>query len=79
MGNTTSVYQRSVSGATERVTVMAYLGQDQDDADEIRVIHERDGATLEDGIAYHGRDGLRWLADHRSARLAEGYLPIRAE
>ncbi|BAL87768.1 hypothetical protein AMIS_25480 [Actinoplanes missouriensis 431] len=77
MANTTSVYERTLSGSVERLTVMAYLGHEEGDADEIRVIHDRGGVTVEDGIAYHGRQGVAWLEDHRRASLAGGYRPAR--
>ena len=74
MAVTTSIYHRDLSGIVERVTVMAALADDEEPDSEIRVIHERDGATVSDGIAYFGPEGHHWMADHRAARLAEGYV-----
>jgi hypothetical protein len=73
MANTTEAYRRETADGSERVTIMAYLGADSGDSDEIRRIVERDGTVLEDGIAYFGTSGQRWLEEQRSAYIADGF------
>src|SRR4051794_13175707 len=70
--NTTTIYQRGV----ETITVMAYLGMEAGDGDEIRVIHAVDGDVTDDGIAYHGRAGEQWLRDQRDGWSADGFEMI---
>lgn len=71
--NTTTIYQRAVAGGTDALTVMAYIGVEDGDGDEIRVIRAIDGSVVEDGIAYHGRDGVQWLRDHHDGWTLDGY------
>jgi hypothetical protein len=76
MANTTETYRRETADGSETVTIMAYLGSDSGDSDEIRRIIERDGTVLEDGIAYFGTSGQQWLEDQRSAYVANGYEAV---
>jgi hypothetical protein len=78
MATTTQVYRRATAGRAETVTIMAYLGAGDGDQDEIRRIVDRDGAVVEDGIAYFGSAGEQWLAEQRSAYLADGFRPATA-
>ena len=48
-------------------------GADGGDSDEIRRIVERAGTVIEDGIAYFGPAGQRWLEAQRSAYIAQGF------
>jgi hypothetical protein len=73
MANITETYHRETGDGTETVTIMAYLGADSGDSDEIRRIVERDGTVTEDRIAYFGTSGQRWLEDQRSAYTADGF------
>ena len=73
MANTTETFRRETADGSEIVTIMAYLGADNDDSDEIRRIVERDGTLVEDGIAYFGTSGQRWLDEQRSAYIAQGF------
>jgi hypothetical protein len=73
MANTTETYRRETADGPEMIKIMAYLGSDSGDSDEIRRIVERDGTVLEDGIAYFGMSGQRWLEEQRSAYIAEGF------
>lgn len=73
MADTKQVYRRVTAQASETVTIMAYLGGDSGDRDEIRRIVERDGAVVEDGIAYFGDLGSQWLDDQRAAYLTAGF------
>ena len=73
MANTTETFRRETAEGSEIVTIMAYLGADNDDSDEIRRIVERDGTLVEDGIAYFGTSGQRWLDEQRSAYIAQGF------
>ncbi|MEU4215967.1 hypothetical protein [Actinoplanes sp. NPDC026623] len=72
MANTKQTYRRMTAGTSETVTIMAYLGADSGDREEIRRIVERDGAVVEDGIAYFGDSGRQWLDDQHAACLAAG-------
>lgn len=76
MANSTETYRRETAGGSEIVTIMVYLGADSGDSDEIRRIVERDGAVVEDGIAYFGKSGPQWLAEQRSSYLAQGFEPL---
>jgi hypothetical protein len=67
--NLETSYRRD--GAT--ITVMAYLGAEDGDGDEIRVIRTVDGAVVEDGIAYWGDGGEQWLREQDAAWIADGY------
>lgn len=67
--NLETSYRRG--GAT--ITVMAYIGGEAGDGDEIRVIHSVDGTVVEDGIAYWGDGGERWLREQDAAWIADGY------
>src|SRR5262245_32462025 len=49
MANTTETYRRDTADGAEIVTIMAYLGADSGDSDEIRRVVERDGTVVEDG------------------------------
>ncbi|MEV6931407.1 hypothetical protein AB0M46_43890 [Dactylosporangium sp. NPDC051485] len=71
MANLTQVYR----GPAETVTIMAYLGADAGDLDEIRRIVERHGSVVEDGIAYVGPDGRRWLDEQHEAYVTRGLIP----
>jgi hypothetical protein len=73
MANTTETYRRETPDASEKVTIMAYLGVASGDSDEIRRIVEHDGTVVEDGIAYFGTSGQQWLEDQRSAYIASGF------
>jgi hypothetical protein len=73
MGNTTETYRRETANGSETVTIMAYLGSDSGDSDEIRRIVERDGTVLEDGIAYFGTSGQQWMQQQRSTYIADGF------
>jgi hypothetical protein len=73
MANTKQIYRRVAADVSESVTIMAYLGADSGDQDEIRRIVERDGVVVEDGIAYFGDSGRQWLDDQRAAYLAAGF------
>jgi hypothetical protein len=55
---------------------MAYIGVEEGDGDEIRVIHTVAGSVVEDGIAYHGRAGEQWLRDRHTNWTADGYEMI---
>jgi hypothetical protein len=73
MANTTETFRRETADGSETVTIMAYLGGDSGDSDEVRRIVERDGTLVEDGIAYFGTSGQRWLEEQRSTYLAHGF------
>ncbi|UQU62055.1 hypothetical protein COUCH_23770 [Couchioplanes caeruleus] len=75
MANSARVYQRETTGGHERVTIMAYLGADDGDADEIRRIVERDGTVVEDTIAYFGTAGEQWLREQDDGYRAAGFRP----
>jgi hypothetical protein len=68
--NTTTVYQRK---GTETLTVMAYIGVEDGDGDEIRVIRTVDGSIVDDRINYHGHGGQQWLREHHAAWTVDGY------
>jgi hypothetical protein len=76
MANTTENYRRETADGSETVTIMAYLGSDGGDSDEIRRIIERDGTVLEDRIVYFGTSGQQWLEDQRSAYVADGFEAV---
>lgn len=69
----TKVYQRD--GDTDAIMVLAYLGGDQGD-DEIRIVQRVHGETVVDDIAYHGRDGSRWLDERHADWTQDGYTLI---
>jgi hypothetical protein len=71
--NLTKVYERSNPTNSETLTVMAYIGAEEGDGDEIRIIHVVAGSVVEDGIAYHGRAGEQWLRDWHTSWTADGY------
>lgn len=71
--NFTSVYQRGIAGQIQTITVMAYIGAEQGDSDEIRVIRTIDDRTTEDRIAYHGKGGSDWLQTQQADWTADGY------
>jgi hypothetical protein len=71
--NTTTIYQRTIAEGVDTLTIMAHIGVADGDGDEIRVIHTVDGSVVDDGIAYHGRDGVRWLQDHHDSWSVDGY------
>jgi hypothetical protein len=73
MANIKQVYQRHGAEGPESVTIMAYLGADVGDSDEIRRIIERNGSIVEDKIAYFGTAGSTWLEDQHSAYIADGF------
>ena len=73
MANIKRVYQRRGAEGRESVTIMAYLGADAGDSDEIRHIIERQGSVVEDKIAYFGTDGSKWLEDQHAAYIADGF------
>ena len=73
MMNTTTIYQRTIAESADALTVMAYIGAEDGDGDEIRVIHAVDGSVVDDGIAYHGRDGVQWLKDQHHRWTIDGY------
>ena len=75
MTNSTMIYRRGSDEGFDTVTVMAYIGAAAGDSDEIRVIIDRDGETVQDGIAYFGRSGDEWLRERHAALLADGYRP----
>lgn len=76
MAITTETFRRETADGSEIVTIMAYLGADSDDSDEIRRIVERDGTVVEDAIAYFGTSGQRWLEEQRSTYVAEGFKSL---
>ncbi|SCF16725.1 hypothetical protein [Micromonospora chokoriensis] len=71
--NLSRAYRRSGASGVELLTVMAYLGVEDPDGDEIRVIHTVDGRVTEDGIAFHGEDGGQWLQNQHVAWTEAGY------
>lgn len=73
MANTTHIYRRATTDGVKTVTIMAYIGADTGDKDEIRRIIEHDGAIIEDGIAYFGTAGRQWLDEQHSTYLTEGF------
>jgi hypothetical protein len=73
MANIKHIYQRHVAEGPESVTIMAYLGADVGDSDEIRRIIERNGSVVEDKIAYFGTAGSKWLEEQHSAYIEDGF------
>jgi hypothetical protein len=76
MASITETYRRETADGPEIVTIMAYLGGDSGDSDEIRRIVERAGSVVEDGIAYFGTSGQRWLEEQRSSYITHGFEPV---
>jgi hypothetical protein len=76
MANSTEVYRRETADGAETVTIMSYIGADSGDSDEIRRIVERDGAVVEDNIAYYGAAGTQWLEEQRATYTAEGFQKV---
>jgi len=76
MANSTEVYQRETADGVETVTIMSYIGADVGDSDEIRLIVERNGAVVDDRIAYFGTAGRQWLEERRAAYAVDGFQPI---
>jgi hypothetical protein len=73
MANIEHVYQRQGAEGPESVTIMAYLGAEAGDSDEIRRVVVRNGSVIEDRIAYFGTAGSTWLEDQHSAYIADGF------
>jgi hypothetical protein len=71
--NFTKVYSRAGAQGPEGLTVMAYIGVEDRDGDEIRLIRELDGRVLEDGIVFHGEGGQQWLLEQHDSWTAAGY------
>ncbi|MFV2022755.1 hypothetical protein [Micromonospora sp. LOL_023] len=71
--NLTNSYRRAGTSGAELLTVMAYLGVEDPDGDEIRVIRTVDGRVTEDGIVFHGEGGGQWLQNQHVAWTEAGY------
>jgi hypothetical protein len=76
--NQTISYRRTTDNGVEILTVLAYIGAEVGDGDEIRVIHAIDGTVIEDSIAFHHNDGERWLHNQHIKWTADGYELVRA-
>ena len=76
--NTAAFYRRGTGDGADRITVMAFIGDNDGDDDEIRVIRIVDGSVVEDGIAFHGPGGAGWLRDRRQRWIAEGFSEVAA-
>jgi hypothetical protein len=74
--NLETLYRRDDGNGVAKITVMAYLGRDAGDGDEIRVIRAVDDKVVEDGIAYFGTAGEQWLREQDAAWTADGYEQI---
>jgi hypothetical protein len=71
--NFEKVYDRVGPAGAERLTVMAYIGVEDQDGDEIRLIRTTDGQVVEDGIVFHGEGGEQWLRDQHQAWTQDGF------
>jgi len=73
MANSTAMYTREREGHVERLTVMSYIGGENGDGDEIRVIRAVDDHVVDDQIAWHDNNGLQWLRERHTEWIADGY------
>jgi hypothetical protein len=71
--NQTVVYRRSEPSSADVITVMSYINPEDDDGDEIRVIHSRGDLVVSDSIEFHGHGGQEWLRDRHADWTREGY------
>jgi hypothetical protein len=71
--NMTKVYYRASEPEPERLTVMAYIGVEDQDGDEIRLIRALGERVVEDGIVFHGEGGERWLQEQHDSWTGAGY------
>ncbi|MEV6596720.1 hypothetical protein AB0M36_07615 [Actinoplanes sp. NPDC051346] len=71
--NKTIVYRREADNSTDSITVMAYLGADDNSKDEIRVIHASGGEVTSDSIAFCDYGGEQWLNDRDEEWLRQGF------
>ena len=71
--NLTKVYQRAGAPESERLTVMAYIGVEDRDGDEIRLIRAVGDRVVEDGIVFHGEGGEQWLREQHASWTGAGY------
>jgi hypothetical protein len=71
--NLTRVYDRVSTPEPERLTVLAYIGIEDQDGDEIRLIRTMGDRVVEDGIVFHGEDGQQWLQDQHDRWAAAGF------
>ena len=76
--NETREYRRERAGTAETITVLSYLAPRDGDDDEIRVLRHRDGVLTEDGIAFHGPGGRRWLRERHDEWTGDGYVRTSA-
>ncbi len=58
---------------------MAYIGVEDGDGDEIRVIRTVDGSVVDDRIAFHGDGGEQWLRDRDASWIADRFTLVSSE
>ena len=74
--NLTRIYARPGPPTPEQLTVMAYLGLEAQDGDEIRLIRTVGTRVVEDGIAFHGNGGQQWLQQQHNSWTSSGFQLI---
>jgi hypothetical protein len=73
MATKTVTYVRGADDAVDRIVVMAYLGADEGDDDEIRVIRSVGDEVKSDEVDLHPGDGEQWLQQRHGEWTAAGY------